>query len=358
LQLASYPTFLDWHEQASSFDGLAYIRGTGLTYRIEDRAGLLLGAFVSEEFFTTLGVPAVHGRALLADDYRDGNVAVLSHRVWRTVFDADPGVIGRTVILGNSPFTVVGVMPSGFAYPVWVAVDTDLWAPITALPPADQAALKQRGFHADSRIIARLASGVPLGGAQAQMDAIARRLAAEYPGASARWTRVSIQPLTEFTVGGVRTRLFMLGGSVAVVLLICCVNLANLYLAQGAARRQEFAVRAALGAGRGRVVKQLLAESLVVALTGGALGTLTAVWVVHLVRVRAPPSLPRVAELAVDLRVLGFAAGLTILTAAIFAVVAARRAGSPHLAEALTDRANTASVRGSRGKLPGWLLSA
>lgn len=360
LQLPSYPTFLDWHAQSDVFDGLAYIRGTALTYQTEDRSGLLLGAFVSEEFFAALAVPAALGRAPLAEDHRPGtaNVAVLSHRTWQRSFGGEPSILGRSVSFGNRPFTVVGVMPPGYTYPNWGGTSTDLWAPIMALPPADMAALRQRGFHADSRVLARLRPGVPLTRAQAQMDAIARRLAASYPEASGRWTRVWITSLTDGIVGEARRRLFLLGAAVATTLLICCVNLANLYLAQGAARSHEFAIRAALGAGRGRVLGQLLTETFL--LTGGAgvVGTLVAAWSIHLVRARAPLSLPRASELGVDLRVLAFAAGLTILTASVFAAVAARRAASPHLAAALSDRTVTAVSRGRRGKLPAWLLSA
>lgn len=355
-RLASYPTFLDWHEQADVFHGSAFVSGTGLRYQHEGQAGMLLGAFVSEEFFPTLGVPATLGRALLSDDYLAGNkVAVLSHRLWRSL-GGDPAVVGRTLVLGDEPFTVIGVMPPGFAYPDW-GVANDLWSPIDALPPADMAALMQRGFHADSRVLARLAPGVSLPQAQAQMDAIARRLAAAYPEMSARWTRVSIESLTDITIGSVRTRLFLLGAAVAVVLLICCVNLANLYLAQGAARSPEFAIRAALGAGRRRIVRQLLAESLLLAVLGGALGTIAATWAVHLVRVRDPLSLPRMSELTIDLRVLGFAAAITVLTAALFAAAGARRAASPHLSAALTERAGAGMAGGRRGNLPAWLLS-
>ncbi len=359
-QLASYPTFLDWHEQSGVFSGLAFIRGTGLTYQTGDQSGLLLGAFVSNEFFPTLGVPALLGRALGPDDYQPGNshVVVLSHHAWRSTFGGDAGVIGRTVSLANEPFVVVGVMPPTFGYPVWGLTDTDAWLPILGLPPPDMAALGQRGFHADSRIVARLKSGVPLARAQEQMDAIARRLAATYPEAGARWTRVFIASLAEAIVGNVPTRLFMLGGAVAVVLLICCVNLANLYLAQGAARSQEFAIRAALGAGRGRVLRQLLTETLVVASVGGALGSVSAVWAVNLVRVSASARLPRSDEIRVDLSVLLFAAGLTVLTALLFAAVALRRVASPHLAQWLGERGGTALSRGGRGRLPAWLLSA
>jgi putative ABC transport system permease protein len=359
-QLASYPTFLDWREQSNSLSGLAFIRGTGLTYQTSDQSGLLLGAFVSEEFFPTLGVEARLGRALGSDDYLAGNanVAVLSDRVWRSTFGGDSGVIGRTVTLANDAFTIVGVMPRAFAYPNWGQADTELWLPIPSLPPPDMAALRQRGFHADSRIVARLKADVPLARAQHQMDAIARRLAAAYPEASAPWTRVSIVSLAEFTVGNTPTRLFMLGGAVAVVLLICCVNLANLYLAQGAARSQEFAIRAALGAGRGRVLRQLLTETVLVASLGGALGMLLAAGAVHLVRVNATARLPRLSEIGVHWGVVALAVGLTVLTAVLFAAVAVRRVASPRLAAFLGERGGTALSRGGRGRLPAWLLAA
>ncbi len=359
-QLASYPTFLDWQEQNDVFSGLAFIRGTGLSYQTDDQAGLLLGAFVSDQFFPTLHVPALLGRALGPDDYQPGssNAVVLSYRVWRSTFGGDSGVIGRTVSLAHEPFVVVGVMPPTFGYPVWGLTDTDAWLPILALPPPDMMALRQRDFHADSRVIARLGAGVSPARAENQMNAIARRLAGAYPAASSRWTRVSLMSLDEFTIGDVRTRLFMLGGAVAVVLLICCVNLANLYLAQGAARGQEFAIRAALGAGRGRVLRQLLGETLVVVSVGGALGVLLATWAVQLVRVSAAARLPRASEVGVDLSVLLFAAGLTVLTAVLFAAVAVRRVASPHLAESLGERGGTALARGGRGRLPAWLLAA
>jgi putative ABC transport system permease protein len=359
-RLASYPTFLDWQAQQAVFEGLAYVHGTGLPYQTGDLSGLFLSAFVSNQFFPTLGVPALLGRVLGPDDYRDGdvNVVVLSHHAWRSSFGGDSGVIGRTVTLANQPFVVVGVMPPTFAYPVWGMTANDLWLPIPALPPPDLAALRQRGFHADSRIVARLRAGVAPAGAQERMDAIARRLVAVYPEAGLQWTKVDAVPLAEFTVGDASARLYLLGAAVALVLLICCVNLANLYLAQGAARGQEFAVRSALGAGRGRMLGQLLAETLVVTSIGGGLGVLVAVWAVQVVRAGDLARLPRGAEIGLDWRALAFAAALTALTALLFAAVAVRRAGSPHLAQSLGERGGTALSRDGRGRLPAWLLSA
>lgn len=361
IQLPSYPTFLDWHGQSDVFDGLAYIRGTGLTLRTGDRSSLVLTAFVSDDFFGTLGTSTLRGRLLLVDDHRPGNgsVAVLSYGLWQRAFGTDPTVIGRTVTLANTPVTIVGVMPPTFAYPDWSGTSTDLWLPLSGLPAADLAALNQRDFHGDSRVIARVKAETPLARAQAQLNAIAHRLAVAYPEASARWTRVSVMSLTEFTVGkSVRNRLYLLGGAVALVLLICCANLANLYLAQGAARGQEFAIRAALGAGRGRVFRQLLTETLFVALLGGVLGTLLATWVIQLVKAGALGQIPRPAEITLDPRVFAFAAGLTLLTALVFALIVARRVTSPHLGESLGERADSSLSRGRRGRLPAWLLAA
>ncbi len=359
LQVPSYPTFLDWHRQSKVFEGLAYIRGTGLPLRTGDRSSLVLAAFVSEEFFLTLDTQALHGRRLIADDHRPGkgNVAVLSFAVWQRSFGADRTAIGRAVTLGNTPVTVVGVMPPTFAYPDWGGTSTGLWLPLAGLSPADLAALNQRDFHGDSRVIARLKPGTSVPKAQAELIAIAHRLAARYPETSARWTRVALTSLTEFTLGNVRTRLYLLGGAVALVLLICCANLANLYLAQGAARAQEFAIRAALGAGRGHLLRQLLAETLLLASLGGILGTLLAIWAVQLVRADALARIPRLNEVSLDLRVFGFALVLTLLTAVVFALIAARRVASPHLSESLGERADSRLSRG-HSRLPAWLLSA
>jgi putative ABC transport system permease protein len=358
-RLASYPTFLDWQEQHDVFGGLAFIHGTGLAYQTGDESGLFLSGFVSDQFFPTLGVPALLGRVLGPDDYLSGNanVVVLSHHTWRSSFGGDSGVIGRTVTLANQPFVVVGVMPPTFAYPVWGMTANDLWLPLPALPPPDLTALRQRGFHADSRIVARLRSDVSVARAQEQMDAIARRLVAVYPEAGVRWTKVGIVSLAEFTVGNMSTRLLMLGAAVALVLLICGVNLANLYLAQSAARTQEFAIRAALGAARARVLRQLLTEALVVASAGGGLGLLLAVWTMHLIRAGDTARLPRAGEIGLDWRVLAFALALTALTALLFAAVTVRCVASPHLAPSLGERGGTALSRGGRGRLPAWLLS-
>ena len=355
-RLASYPTFLDWREQVDAFDGMAYVRGTPLTYQTEEQAGLLIGSFVSEEFFSMMGVSAAHGRTLLPEDFQPGrsNAIVLSDLAWRRWFGGDPGVIGRPVTIGHRSFTIVGLMPTTFAYPDWGA-NTDMWLPITGMSPADLAALRQRDFHADSRVVARLRSDVPLSIAKAQLDTVARRLALTYPEASAQWTQVAIEPLKGIAIRDVGARLFLLGGCAVVILLICCLNLANLYLVQGMARKQEYAIRAALGANRGRVVRQLLAESLLLAILGAAAGTVVAVWGVRLVAAGALSDLPRLNELRVDAPLLGFAAGLTVLTALLFAAVGARHAGSVRLANSFGGRGSAGTAGGRSGRVPAWL---
>ena len=358
-QLPSYPTFVDWHDQADAFEGLAFVRGTSLTYRTGDQTGLLLGAFVTEEFFPLMGVPAARGRSLLPDDFGPaaGHVVVVSHTVWTQWLGGSDSVIGSTLVVDESPFIVVGVMPPTFAYPDW-GVDNHLWMPITALPSSDQAVLSQRDFHADSRVVAKLKSDLRLTAANAQMNVVAGSLADEYAETSARWTSVAMRPLQEFAVGSARSRLLMLAGAVTVVLLICCLNLANLYLVQTRVRRREYAIRAALGAGRRRVLQQLLTESLVLCILGGGLGTVLAVMAIDAVAAGSPLNLPRMAELHVDSAMLAFAGGLTVLTALLFAAVGARSAGSRRLAEGMLSRSTSGGGSGGWGRIPSFVQAA
>jgi predicted permease len=359
IRVPSYPTFQDWQQQTDAFDGMVFVRGTGLTLRHGDRTGLVLTAFVSEEFFRTLGAPMIRGRALVAGDFQPGqaSVAVLSHGLWHQYFGGDPEVVGKTVTIGDVPVAIVGVLPAAFAYPDWGGAGTDLWMPIAGMPAKDLADLHQRGVHVDSRVIARLKPGVLVANAEKQLNTIARRLAETDPDANARWTRVVLTPLAEFMIGRANRRLYVLAGAVGFVLLICCVNVANLYLANGAARRHEFAVRAALGAGRGRVLRQLLTETTMLTSLGGVLAVLLATVIVQSVRVSGSTQLPRLNGPIVDLRVLAFTAAITIASALLFAAIAARRVAAPRLGESLGERAGTPLARARRGRLPTWLLA-
>ena len=355
-RVPSYPTFEDWTDRTDVFQGLAYARGAPLTYRTNDQAGLLLGAFVSEAFFETLGVPAELGRVLVGDDYLPSseNAVLLSQPVWESWFGADPAIIGTTMLLDDRPFSVAGVMPASFAYPDWGA-DNDLWMPITQLPPADLTALMQRGFHADSRVVARLATEVTPAQAGASMDALAQALAEAYPETNGGWTRVSIDSLRDREIRNVTTRLFVLWAAVGFVLLLCCLNLANLYTVHGRSRSREYAIRAALGAGRSRLVRQVLAESALLAAVGGALAVLLAERSLTWAREGGLRNLPRVHELGMDLGMLGFAGGLSVATAILFALVATRRASGRSLLSTMSQGGRGSSWYGS---ILLWVQSA
>lgn len=356
LRVASYPTAVDWRDQSDVFDGLAFIRGAPMTYQTAEQTSRVIGAFVSQDFFPLLGIPAAIGRGLQLDDYTSGNnnVAVLSHRAWQNWFGADSSVVGQVFRTEDQVYTIVGVMPPTFVYPNWGTVDTDMWLPIPALPAQELAALEQRDFHADSWVIARLRKDVPLQAAEAQMNAIARGLAVAYP-ANRDWTGVTIAPLRQFLARDVRVRLFMLGGAVALVLLIGCANLASLYLAQGAARRREFAVRAALGAGRWRIVRQLVTESMSLAILGGIGGAYIATVMIGVIKTTNTLALPRINELGVDVSLLAFASGLTMLTAILFAAIGAKHVSTDQLSGFLKSGAGWG---GTSGRLSDRVLSA
>lgn len=350
-RVPSYPTFQDWRTEAEVFEDLAFARGAPLTYRTEEQTGLLLGSFVTEGFFEILGVPAERGRILTADDYRPEapGAVVVSHRAWRQWFESNPDLIGQTLVVDDLSFTVVGVMPLSFAFPDWGA-DNDLWLPISHLPPSERAALSQRGFSADSRVVGRLRGDVAPSEAQRRMNRLAELLAAEYPDVSTGWTTAQLQSLKELEIRDARPRLWMLWASVLLVLLMCCLNLANLFLVQGSSRRREYALRTALGAHRGRVFRLIAAETVTLALLGGALGLLLAYWGMTWAT-GALSDLPRIGELQLDLPVLLFAALLCTATALLFALLVARQVRGASLHDYL---------RGTRGGAPQptFLLSA
>jgi predicted permease len=356
MRLASYPTFQDWHRQAASFGGLAYARGTGVSLQVGQRTGRALAAYVSEDFFAILGAPVASGRALTADDFRTGrgDVAVLSYPVWQSLFGGDPQILGRTVSVAEAPVVIVGVMQPAFTAPDWGG-PTDLWMPLSGIPAADRAALEQRDFHADSRVIGKLARDVTA--AQEEMNGIARRIATAYPEAR-RWTGVSLLSLTEAVVGNAGQRLWMLAGTVGLVFLICCSNVANLYLAHGASRRREFGIRAALGAGRVRVLRQLLVEAAVLGVASGIVGGLISTWIVGVVRASDSVNLPRLSTLSVDWRVQAFVAGLVVMTSVLFGGLTAWKVASPATDAASAGLGDVVHSDVRRRRLPPLMLAA
>src|SRR6266704_2892880 len=296
-RLGSYPAFRDWRAQSDVFESLAYIRGSSALMPGHDGARRVGAAFVSDEFFEVLRGPPLIGRLFSPDEQRPGGapVAVLTHALWREAFGGDRSVIGSTIRLNEATYTVVGVLPDWFQFPSWAGV----YLPLSTVLPTDRI-LAQRGFHADSRIVAKLKPDVSIKQAQAAMAAIQARLATAYPVENRDWTRVEFVSLfeEELQFGAVRPVLVLLAAAVAAVLLLACANVANMTLVRAARRSRELAIRAALGAGRGRVARLLLTEAILVVFAGAGLGLLFAWWATGVVRATAPAGLPRVSEIA------------------------------------------------------------
>ncbi|MGH9754544.1 MAG: ABC transporter permease, partial [Blastocatellia bacterium] len=333
--ITSYPNFLDWRDQNKTFQAMAGVGESNVNLTGDGEPEQIRAARVSAGFFQLMGVNPARGRGFTAEEEQPGKdrVVILSHGLWQRRFGGDPGILSRTISLNGESNIVVGVMPPGFQFPTKV----EMWRP---LAPNEQLRAGRGIFWLP--VVGRLKPGVTRAQAQADMDVIGKQLEQQYPNDNAGYG-VNVVPLMEQTVGSIRRSLLVLFGAVAFVLLIACANVANLLLARAVTRQREVALRAALGAGRWRIVRQLLTESMLLAVAGGALGVLMAWWGLGLLLDLSPANIPRLENIRLDWRALGFTFGLSLLTGIIFGLTPAMQTSHLELSETLKEGGRTGS---------------
>jgi putative ABC transport system permease protein len=340
LMSLAWPTYQDWRAQNDVFEELGVYRPATVTLTGGQEPERLNGSLASSSVFASMGIPPLAGRVFGETDDLAGaaRTTVISERLWRNRFGAREDIIGLAVTLNAEPFTIVGVMPAGMRFPSRM---TDVWLPlglfVNTFPTS-------RGAHPGLTAVGRVKAGITFDRARAGMDTVASRLAEQYPDTNKNLT-VNFSPYYELIVQNIRPTLYLLLGAVSLLLVMACTNLASLMLARAEGRHREFAVRAALGAARTRLVRQVLVESVILAVVGGAAGVALAHAIVQGFIAMRPTSIPRIDLLAVDWRVALFAIGVSALTAIVVGLLPAIRAAKPDLQRHLRDVRSSGSRR-------------
>jgi putative ABC transport system permease protein len=343
--------FLDWRRESSAFERTGAAESWAPNLSGGDEAETVPALRMTADVFPMLGVPPMLGRAFLPAEEAPGgdHVVVLGYGLWQRRFGGDAGIVGREITLNGEPYTVVGVMPRTFAFPPFWATGAEVWAPLAL---ADKAA--NRG-GSSLRVFARLKPGVSLAQARAEMAAITGRLEKQFPGTN---RHLVVRTLTDAVAGNVRPALLVLLGAVGFLLLITCSNVAHMLLARAAAREREVALRATLGATRGRLVRQFLTESLLLALAGGAVGMLIALGGMRILVAVSPPNLPRMDTVALDGAALAFVALVSMATGVAFGLAPALQAARQDVGESLKEGARGATEGGHRSRLRRLLVAS
>jgi putative ABC transport system permease protein len=346
----SPPNYLDWEKQTKSYEHLAAYSGSRINLTGDGEPQQLVGIKATAHYFDVYGIKPALGRTFLPEEDAPGknHVVVLSYPFWQRVFGGAADVLGRPVQLNGEPYTVIGVAPLGFG----IASKIDAWMPMAFKP--DETANDARGGHYLS-VVGRLRPGVTVAQAEAELKVLAAQLATQYPDSNKGWG-IFLMPLQDYSVRDVRTVLYTLLGAVGCVLLIACANIANLLLARATARHREISIRAALGASRARLVRQLLTESVLLALCGGLAGILLARWGLDALLALAPANLPRVTDIHLNAGVLVFSLALSVITGLIFGIAPAWLAARADVNEALKQGSRGSTEGGARGRLRSALV--